>query len=248
MDDGVKMYWDYPAGTSFTAFHLPVTDAIGGLDFTTNPHGFETSGYTWFFSYITPDVGAGESIRVWRGGPFFPWEEVLTIQWPTATSVIDTAISAYENTVMVLRNHAIAGEISYRVSYDAGGTWSTGDIYTPLAGEPSGRRSDISLRSGLGSAAIFHREDGAFDGVYLSTRSGYSPGPFSRPIAFNEVDGGSATKPTIEWLGAFCVCSHGLGYLDGSDNIPYFDLATERGFFCDGFETGDTTGWATSIP
>lgn len=245
-DLGVRMYWDDLAGTSFAAFHPPVTDAIGGLDFTTNPHGFGASGYTWFFSYFTPDVGAGESIKVWRAGPFSPWEEVLSIQWPTATSVIDTAISAYHDTVMVVRGYPVAGEISYRVSYDAGGTWSTGNIYTPLAGEPSGRRTDISLRSGLGSAAIFHREDGAFDGVYLSTRLGYSPGPFSDPIAFNEVDGGSATMPTIEWLGARCVCSHGLGYLDGSNNIPYFDLATERGLFCDGFEAGDTTGWSSS--
>ncbi len=28
-----------------------------------------------------------------------------------------------------------------------------------------------------------------------------------------------------------------------ADGIPYFDITSPRGFFCDGFESGGTSAW-----
>ena len=52
----------------------------------------------------------------------------------------------------------------------------------------------------------------------------------------------SATETKIEWIGAPCIGSHGMLYL-AAEGIPYFDLSSPRGFFCDGFESGGTSAW-----
>ncbi len=89
----------------------------------------------------------------------------------------------------------------------------------------------------------YQLEEGAFDGVYYREREGHGLGSLSGAVSFNEVDSAAQEQTTVEWLGVGCVNSYGMVYVSGGDFIPYFDLATIRGLFCDGFELGDTSAW-----
>ena len=130
----------------------------------------------------------------------------------------------------------------YRVSYDNGVSWSSGDLYAPSPGDPSGWSPDVSLRSGFGSAGIYNREDGTIDNAYVRSRRGYAPGGWSDPLDFSNFDLVSGSLNQIDWIGVTCVGSYGMVYM-GDGYIPYFDLMTPRAFFCDGFETGNASAW-----
>jgi hypothetical protein len=232
----VGFFWDDLSGTSFTEVSPPITDAVAALDLTWNPT--TTNGYLAFLSYLS----VSDTVDVWRVDLFGSWELVLSE--PFAGDHLLTSISAYDDYVLVAYNHVVAEGtgISYQASYDSGSSWSSGELYIPSPGDPPLSDVDVTLRGGLGAAAVYAVDGSASNWTVFRRRPGYSPGPWGDRVTFSDHNAVVRQVTRIEWLGAPCVRSYGAVYLaDG--NIPYFDLAFERGFFCDGFEAGDTTAW-----
>jgi len=238
-DNAAYFFWDNLDGTSFDPYHPAVTDAEGDLDITINPDF--GSGYFMFMSF----QGSGFA-RVWRLPLFGAWEHTST----TLTNGDNpfTAISAFEDTVVTVveADFTHGNGIRQFVNTNAGaaGDWAGETVFYPYdATIPDAAGPDVSVRSPYGSIVTFQLEEGAFDGVYYRYRSGHGPGGFGAHVLINEIDAASQEQTTVEWLGARCVSSYGIVYLSGGDFIPYFDLMSPRGFFCDGFETADTSGW-----
>jgi len=243
-DHAPYFFWDDLAGASFDPFHPPRVTAEGGLDITMNPGA--GSGFFLFLSFE-----GGGLLRVWRLHIFGGWDGSIAYTMDGSNNY--TAISAYQDTVSVLveRDYTNGNGIANLVNTNAGqgGEWLGGVIYsppTPTAPEAAG--ADISLRSPSGSMLTYQLEEGAFDEVYYRQRQGHGLGSWESAVSFNEVDSAAQEQTTVEWLGVNCVNSYGVVYLSGGDFIPYFDLVTPRGIFCDDFESGDTIGWSATVP
>ena len=237
-DNGARFYWDELTGTSFSAYSPPVTDADDNLDFTYCPYGLYTSGYVSYMSYESTTG----NLVVWRMSFLGTWDQVFSAAITGSNGY--TSISAFKETVMaaVEYDYPEGNGIRYYVSYNHGDSWAYGNLYEPGISDPDAHGADVSLHSGAGSMITYHREEGAFDYVYHVARRGYQSVPWGDPFAFNNYDSMSATQTKIEWLGVGCVSSYGMMYR-ASDAIPYYDLVTPRGFFCDGFETGNASAW-----
>lgn len=237
-DNSVRTYWDDLNGTSFSDYSPTISNADDNIDFTFAPFSMQTSGYTAFLSY---ESTAGD-IVVWRMSFLGTWDQVLTR--PISGTNNYTSISAFKDTVMVVYESAFAEGtgIRYEVSYNYGIDWYYGVIYEPEAGDPVAHGGAVSLSGGNGSFATYHLEEGAVDRAFVRSRSGYASAPWNNPIPFSNSDTMSGTQTKIEWIGAPCVGSYGMLYL-AADAIPYFDLTSARGYFCDGFESGGTSAW-----
>ncbi len=241
-DAAVYFYWDDLGGISFEAAHPPVTNAEKNLDITMNPGA--GLGFFLFLSYEGSDGEA--KLHVWRLAPFVGWQEALDV-WLSGSNHY-TAISANNNTVIaaVEQNYTHGRGIRQFVNTNAGepGEWVDELVYAPTTPSvPEAAGADISLRSPYGSIVTYQLETGALDEVEYQYRSGHGNGGYGTGVVINEIDAASQEQSTVEWLDAGCVKSYGVVYLSGGDFIPYFDLVTARGIFCDGFETGDTTAW-----
>jgi len=236
--DHLRTYWDDLGGTSFDEYSPPVTNAEDNLDFTYCPYGFSSSGYVAYLSFES-DTG---QLEVWRMSWLGTWDHVYTLAMDGFNHY--TAISAFEETVMV----AFEGDftngngIQYRVSYDHGGQWYSLVIYQPAAGGPLAYGADVSLHSGRSAVITYNMEEGTTDNAYFISRSPMVGGTWGTALDYSNFDTMSAMKTEITFIGAGCVGSYGMAYL-GDGGIPYFDLLTPRGFFCDGFESGNTAAW-----
>jgi hypothetical protein len=244
--DTVKFWWDDLTGTSFDPIPPPITNALGGLDLAWNP--FYGLDHARWISY----VGTDGNIRLVRSAGS-GWE--AAISWPYSGSSTHTALNAWSNHVYCAFECSTGSGIGacYLASDDAGATtWLHDDAYWPAAGEPSAFRPDLSLRSGMGRAAVFSSETGTVDDVSYVTRGGWTVGAWSDPAWYNTYDHVSGDETYLEWLGTFGVSTYGMLYFDdlggGSPGSPYFDLMHPRAFFADGFESGNLGGWTTAAP
>ncbi len=237
-DNTVRTYWDDLTGTSFSAYSPTITNADDNIDFTYAPYGLYSSGYVAYLSY---ESTAGD-IVVWRMSVLGTWDQILSR--PITGSQNYTSISAYEDTVMVVYEYGFTNGngIRYEVSYNYGTGWAYGNLYNPAAGDPAAHGGAISLSGGNGSFVTYNLEEGTTDHAWLRSRPGYGSFPWNDPLWFSNFDTMSATETKIEWIGTLCVGSHGMLYL-AADGIPYFDITSPRGFFCDGFESGGTSAW-----
>jgi len=237
-DNTVRTYWDDLSGTSFTNYSPPVTNADNNIDFTYAPYGFQSSGYVAYLSYESTTG----NIVVWRMSFLGTWDQVLSR--PITGSQNYTSISAFEDTVMVVYEYDFTNGngIRYEVSYNYGTGWAFGNPYNPAVGDPAAHGAAVSLSGGNGSFITYNLEEGAIDRAWVRSRPGYGSFPWNDPIWFSNYDTMSGTETKIEWIGALCVGSYGMLYR-AADGIPYFDITSARGFFCDGFESGGTTAW-----
>jgi hypothetical protein len=232
----VHFYWTDLTGTTFSEVSPAASDASDGIDFTWCRRS--AGSYVAYVSYLS----TSDDVVVWGVDLLGDWTRVMSA--PFTGTYPRTAISAARDAVYVAYDHEFTyGDgTRYRASYDSGGSWSNGDLYRPNPGDPAGFAPDLSLRSGVGSAAVYNREDGVVDGAYTMTRRGYGPGAWTAAQQYNTNDLVSGSRSHIEWLGSSCVMSYGMVYL-AEGYIPYFDLLTPRAFLCDGFESGDLSGW-----
>lgn len=237
-NDNVRTYWDDLVGTSFDEYSPPVTNAESHLDFAYCPYGFSSSGYV---AYLSFESNTGQ-LEVWRMSWLGTWDQVQAVTLYGSHHY--TAVSAFKETVMTAYENDFANGngINYRVSYDHGVSWFGGTIYAPDVSGPAAFGADVSLDSGMGVVVTYNREEGAVDPVYHRNRRGLGSGVWDEPFEFSNFDSMSAMKTEVNFIGAGCVSSYGMLYL-GDTGIPYFDLVTPRGFFCDGFESGNTAAW-----
>jgi len=234
--DDVRFYWTDLTATTFGEISPPVRNADRNLDFTWNKHA--TSGYALFLSYMS----TGLELIVWRTDVYGNWEQVRSA--PHHVSYRRIGISAYKDAVYLAHEHShpYGVSIRYHVSFNGGDHWNVGVVWEPGPDDFSATSPDVSLRSGVGSALVFSREEGPFDRAYFTTLQGYEHGVWSEPEHYNNHDLWALTRTHIEWLGTDRVMSYGMVYFaDGY--IPYFDLMTPRAFFDDGFESGDLSAW-----
>lgn len=244
--DSVEFWWDDLSGTSFEQLSPPIGNALGGLDLAWNP--FRAGDHARWISYLGTDgniwlyrsVGSG-----WGAAMSRPYNGFST----------HTSLSAWSDHVYCAFECLAPGGfgICYLASDDGGATsWLHDDAYWPATGEPDGFKPDLSLRSGVGRAAVFSSETGDIDDVYYVTRGGWTPGAWSDPTWYNSYDHVSGDETYIEWLGTLGVSTYGMLYFrdagGGSHGSPYFDLMHPRAFFHDGFESGNLGGWTTAIP
>jgi hypothetical protein len=237
-DGAVNFYWDDLVGTSFDSLHPSISDADGNLDITYNPGS--QSGFFIFISYR-----AGALVHVGRLHVFGGWDHYM-LSLSNGNNDY-TAISAYNDIVTAAFEYdsTYGNSVRQFTNTNAGeGAWTFESIYFPVAPTyPEAAGVDVSLRSPYGSIFSFQLEEGAFDGVYYRYREGHGLGSWGDHFSINDVDAAALEPTTVEWLGARCVSSYGVVYISGGSFEPYFDLITPRGFFCDGFESGDTSAW-----
>ena len=237
--DTVKFWWDDLVGTTFSEIATGITNADRGLDLSWNP--YNQTGHARWISYI----GTDNWIKLYRsaGGGFEL--EILT----EFTGVVHrTALTAYRDHIYCAfecqGDPGYTG-ICYLKNDDAGATnWLLDDAYWPTGDDVNGYAPDISVRSSLGRAVIFSSETGALDDVNFTTNRGWENSAWSEPEWMNSYDHLSGDETYLEWIGSGCVGSYGMLYFDeAGPQAPYFDLMTPRGFFCDGFESGNAGAW-----
>ncbi|HSN56451.1 MAG TPA: hypothetical protein VLT32_17420 [Candidatus Sulfomarinibacteraceae bacterium] len=244
--DSVEFWWDDLSGVSFTRSSPPISNAWGGLDLAWNP--FRAGDHARWISYL----GTDGNIWLYRSA-VSDWE--AEVSRPLTAFITHTSLSAWSDHVYCAYE-CYTGDgygICYLASNDAGATsWLADDAYWPATGEPDGFSPDISLRSGVGRAAVFSSETGTLDDVYYVTRAGWAAGTWSDPAWYNTYDHVSGDETYIEWLGTLGVSTYGMLYFDdlggGSHGSPYFDLMHPRADFFDGFESGNLGGWTAAAP
>jgi hypothetical protein len=237
--DSIHFWWDDLDGTSFAEVPTGITDAQAGFDMVWNP--YTPSGYILWVSYHSTDG----RVRVVRSnGP--GWNQEISHTFTGAFQ--RTALSAYgDHIICGFECESEPGKLGvcFLESSDAGvGAWHYDDAYWPTGSEVSGYNPDFAVHSGASAAAVFSSETGDLDDVYYVTRSEAVPGPWTDPTWYNTHDHLSGDETYIEWIGSLCVSSYGMAYFDeDGPRRPYFDLMTPRGFFCDGFESGNANAW-----
>lgn len=240
-DDSIHFWWSLIAGTTFYDLSPDITDAEAGLDLAWNP--YTETDYKRWISYVS----TGDVVRLYRSSSS-DWNIEANTAWSGFRR--HTSLSAYaDNIYCAYECETDPGEVGacHLINNSAGaGTWYWEKIYNPTTSSDNAKLPNMTARSGAGRALVFGVESGALDDVRYSTRRGWTTGPWSTPTWYNSHDHVSGDETYIEWIGSDCIGSFGMLYFadfGGGEKTPYFDLMTERGFFCDGFESGNTSAW-----
>ncbi len=241
-DRKIGILYDDLTGTSFDSIPTGISFAWYGLDFAWNPYPASPTDGTVWLSFIdsTPNVQVYTNMN----SVVFVNEATQ----PFTGSARTTGISAHNGDIYcVFEKDNGSGQdgVGYLNSSDAGAIWRIGDVYVPVSGGASARRPNVTVRSGAVPAVTFATAEAGTDLVFHTQRSAMSTGSWDGPFHFNSHPAAYATPNKIEWLDVPCVRSHGMVYGDDA-GVPYFDLMTERCFFSDGFESGNTSGWSTT--
>ena len=224
-NDVLRYFWDVASdGTTFTDGGSPaVADAEFGLDATWD-HNWSSCTRFLYVSY----AGSDGNIHV-QGRSESAWTDWV-VESGTG-SYRNTSISAYADTLICAFEYGFPdGQgIRYRISYDCGGSWNFGNLAIPDGTTVYGyHEPDVDARDGDGTACIYQAEVGLPDHVYYRTRQGFAPGPWSDPVAFNDLDvytGGDMALSHVPPLGSETL-SHGALYIEGDVGGPlgvYFD-------------------------
>jgi len=237
-DDGaLRLFWDEASdGQTFTENSTGITDAAGGLDFDWN---HESS--SMFLSFITT---AGP-VRVHRGALA---TRVRTFGGTPATLYPRTAISVYgDNVVVIFYSFTPEGQgIGFSSSSDGGDSWPL--LWKYLEYHTSALQQyylpDVTARGGQGFGLVYTQYTDPPNPIHFRWApygSSYATEWTNRDTV-NDGDAGPVSPPAISWIppGYFCVA-----YID-ADGAVFFDRIGL--FFADGFETGGTTKWSSTVP
>jgi len=236
-DGSLRFFFDSSAdGTTFAELSPGISDAVSGLDMTYNPG---SPDHLILFSYW----GVSSIIHVWRS---FPWEQALSLFFSQAI-ITSSAISAYDNAVIVCLEQEIPNGIrvlDFR-SYSAGDDWTLGILDAPAQGEGDYIGCDVTARAGGEFAVTYMHEDGPFDPVYLRRHTRGVSGPWEERVVINETDVAMASifRTSLNW---FPPGHYGIAYVEDS-GTPYFDRFALL-ILADGFESGDTSAWSSTVP
>jgi hypothetical protein len=150
---------------------------------------------------------------------------------PLAGSFRRTSISAYGSMIICAYEYPFTGGtgIRYAASYDCGGTWVNGNMAVPDGifyygyFEPA-----VVARGGYGTAIAYHGEAGDWDPAYYQVRHGYTPGPWTMRVDFNEFDAYTGSEMELIVMPPLNLGIWSLGgmYLVVT-RVPYFDRTIE---------------------
>ncbi len=228
-------YGSSASGTTFTEASLPVTNADKGLDMHFNAHSMD---YDVFISYLSNS----DTVHVWRS---YPWDEVFSHEF--FDSEPRTAISASDDNVVLAYQRLLAlgyGVIAW-TSDDAGETWDLSNIDEPqnLTNDDSGM-VDVTMRGSQGFAAAYIRYRTTYDSVFLRRGIDVQPARWEPRIEVGDTDAMESMPVNVTWLPPHHV---GIAYIGGHDIVPYF-VRLDISLFSDGFESGDTDAWSSTVP
>ncbi len=232
-NDVLRWAWDVATdGATFTEDSPAVSNPEGSLDMTWN-NNWDTSGDFLYVSY----AGSDGHIHV-RGHSDLSWSDWIVENG--AGSFRNTAISAYDDNVICAFEYPYTDGIGirYRISYNAGTTWSPGSIAIPDGVTVFGYfQPDIDARDGDGTAILYQAEAGALDPMHYRTREGFAPGGWSDPTIFNDHDVFTGSDTALAHVPPLSgeLFSHGAIYmsLEPDNRTPYFDRPSAIGAPCD---------------
>lgn len=233
-NNNLKFFWDVASDGKTFSEMSPSVSAEGGIDMHFNQN------YTDNFLYVSY-IGTDGGVHVLRRSSISWIDYVIEATFTGSPTRPRARISASNDEIYVIYDHeyTYGRGVKYKVSYTDGGTWASGNLYEPADGEPGGQKPDVSNRSGWHTAVIWNREEGVDNAYHVDRPVGTS---WSDPFPFSNFDVYSGSENFIQYIGSLCVKGYGMVYF-ADDQIPYFDLMDYRAFFCDGFESGGTTGW-----
>jgi len=219
-DHALRFVWDVASdGTTFTEDSpAGVANASAGLSATWN-HQHECDE-ALFVSYAGTDGG----IHVQMYQSTAPYWTDRTIETAAGTTR-DTSVSSWGQFVICAFEFPYTNGtgVRYRASYDCGQIWNYADLAEPEGAVTGYLNPSVDARSGAGTAIVYQAEMGEPDVAYYRYRSGYAPGLWSDPEAFNDHDVLTGSDTAINSLanpaGAM---EHGAIYLS-SDGDPWYD-------------------------
>ncbi len=223
-DDQIRYFWDVASdGLTFTdGGSPPAAEAEFGLD-SSFLHNL-TCGDFLGISYAANDG----TIRVQLRSESAWSESVVQLG---SGSFRTTSISAYGNMIVCAYEYPYTNGtgIRYSASYDCGDTWVPGDVAVPDGTFYFGYfEPEVGARGGYGTAIVYHAEAGDWDPAYYQFRHGYTPGPWTMRVEFNEFDvyTGSDMELTVMPPLNLGIWSLGGMYLLDT-RVPYFDRTIE---------------------
>ena len=217
-DHALRFAWDAAFdGTTFTEDSpAGVANASAGLAATWN-HQHECDEML-FVSYAGTDGGIHLQMYA---EPVWTHRMIQT----GAGTTRDTSISSWGQFVICAYEYPYTSGtgVRYDVTYDCGQSWNYGDLAEPEGAATGYMSPSLDARSGAGTAVVYQGEIGEPDVAYYRYRSGYAPGPWSDPEAFNDHDvitgSDTAISSVANPAGAM---EHGAIYLSGA-GAPWFD-------------------------
>lgn len=230
-DGDLRYFWTDAEGgsdASWTEATTGVTNASHKLYATWNELW---DSYFLFASYI----GRDDNLYVWRRGSGGVDSTEI------ASSVITpwrTGISAYDDVVVVsyATGDSSGGDLEYWITYNGGEDWLIGTLGT---GE-SYVAPDVTLRKGRGIAVVYGQYNPVgVDQIWMRRRP-YHGAYWSSPIFCSNPSGPFEVTST-ELL-------PGVGYGVVYDNWSTADFVMISPIFVDGFESGNTVRWTSTVP
>jgi hypothetical protein len=236
LSDGTIAWWwvDATVATVFNRSDLSVTFFGGGLS-STYVNGYTSSPYL-FLSFRS----ASDNLWVFTRGA--TWDGGALLESGLYASS-GTSISAYEDTLLVGYTQTVTDGTGayYRISYDSGGAWSSGTLFSPTAGGDF-FHPRVSARSGTGTAAIGQEELGPFDNLVFKQRHNYESGTWSAIQPLNDIDFLTGTH-SIDF--EYLYTGWGFTYVSQASGAIWFTLS--RDIFYSGFERGSSADWTPTV-
>jgi hypothetical protein len=137
-----------------------------------------------------------------------------------------TAVSGYEDHLVVVYKDLVGMTIRYSASKDGGASWTSGDIVSSSL--PKLYSPDVTARKGGGISVTYHEETGEPDTCW-HTHCDYGTYNWSPPEPYNEVDVVTGADMSIDWIPS----------LSGSDDYGMLWISNDT-TMCTYFDRIDT--------
>jgi len=215
----LRFAWATDAGSGFTELEVPETVSVAGGLAATWAYQYDCTDFI-FISYAGTDHG----IHVLRRSPD-DWTD--TILEANVSSNSETSVSVFgTNVICAYEVPMTYGKgIAYRISYDCGSGWATGNVATP--GGPDlvyYVNPSVDARNGQGTAVVYQKHATDGDSAFYRCRAGFAPGAWSTAAVFSDHDVFSGLDMGFSPLSAgddpFDL---GVIYIGYANRIPYFD-------------------------
>lgn len=187
-----------------------IKDALGGLDAVCTHGAPQNLAVT--YQHITLQVAIAQPVS---GN----WTVTLVDMMMPGGS---TAVSGYEDNLVVVYKHFMGNGIRYSASTNGGSSWTSGDIVSspfPVYYSP-----DVTARKGGGISVTYQEETGEPDTCW-HTHCDYGTYNWSPPEPYNEIDVITGTDMDIDWIPSLSGSDdYGMLWIsDDSNKYTYFD-------------------------
>jgi len=215
-DNSLISYFSVDLGEHWQEELTGINDALGGLDAIL----FEASPNHLAVSYIDKTT---ISVRVALKSNSAWISNVVGVSAMPGTQP-HTAISAYEDDIIVVYCSDIGGSVRYSASKNNGLVWTDGVIAKAEKPVLFYSSPDVTARKGDGISMIYQGEMGEPD-ICLFTHCDYGVYNWSPPEPFAEIDVVTGTSMSVEWIPSLSGSpDYGMLWIsDDAKKYTYFD-------------------------